>query len=81
MLIKDQFGIIQNLQTSPIPETSLLVGTFCHFLQHNSSSNADFLSILIHLENCIPSILASFSIKTPFLDSFMFRFEEFIVAL
>ena len=28
MLIKDQFGIIQNLQTSPIPQTSFLVGTF-----------------------------------------------------
>ena len=28
MLIKDQFGIIQNLQTSPIPQSSFLVGTF-----------------------------------------------------
>ena len=28
MLIQDQFGIIQNLQTSPIPQTSVLVGTF-----------------------------------------------------
>ena len=27
MLIKDQFGNIQNLQTSPIPQTSFLVGT------------------------------------------------------
>ena len=25
---KDQFGIIQNLQMSPIPQTSFLVGTF-----------------------------------------------------
>ena len=24
----DQFGIIQNLQISPIPQTSFLVGTF-----------------------------------------------------
>ena len=28
MLIQDQFGIIQNLQTSPISQTSFLVGTF-----------------------------------------------------
>ena len=28
MLIKDQFGIIQNLQTSPILQASFLVGTF-----------------------------------------------------
>ena len=28
MLIQDQFGIIQNLQTFPIPQTSFLVGTF-----------------------------------------------------
>ena len=28
MLIKDQFGINENLQTSPIPQTSFLVGTF-----------------------------------------------------
>ena len=27
-MIKDQFGIIQNLQTSPIPQTSFLAGTF-----------------------------------------------------
>ena len=28
MLIYNQFGIIQNLQTSPIPQTIFLVGTF-----------------------------------------------------
>ena len=28
MLIQDQFGIIQNLQMSPIPQTSFSVGTF-----------------------------------------------------
>ena len=28
MLIYGQFGIIQNLQMSPIPQTSFLVGTF-----------------------------------------------------
>ena len=28
MLIQDQFGIIQNLQVSPISQTSFLVGTF-----------------------------------------------------
>ena len=32
------FGIIQNLQTSPIPQTSFLTGTFCHFLQQSGSS-------------------------------------------
>ena len=28
MLIWNQFGIIQNFQTSPIPQTSVFVGTF-----------------------------------------------------
>ena len=28
LIIKSQFGIIQNLQMSPIPQTSFLVGTF-----------------------------------------------------
>ena len=28
MLMKDQFGISQNLQTSPVPQTSFLVWTF-----------------------------------------------------
>ena len=28
MLIYDQFGIIQNLQMAPIPQTSFLVWTF-----------------------------------------------------
>ena len=38
MLIQDQFGIIQNLQISPIPQTSFLVGTFIHrFLQQTGS--------------------------------------------
>ena len=27
-IIEDQFGIIQNLQIYPIPQTSFLVGTF-----------------------------------------------------
>ena len=34
------FGIIQNLQTSPIPQISFLTGTFfCHFLQQSGSSS------------------------------------------
>jgi hypothetical protein len=28
MLISDQFGIIQNLPTSPILQTSVMIGTF-----------------------------------------------------
>ena len=28
MLLSDQFGIIQNLQTFPTPQSSFLVGTF-----------------------------------------------------
>ena len=32
MLVKDQFGIILNLQKSPIPQTSFLVGTFLPLL-------------------------------------------------
>ena len=34
LIIKNQFGIIQNLQMSPVTQTSFLVGTFfCCFLQ------------------------------------------------
>ena len=41
MLIVDQFGIIQNLQTLTIPQTSFMVGTFfCRFL-HQDSSKSD----------------------------------------
>ena len=41
MLISDQFGIIQNLQTSPIPKTSFVIRAFfCHFLQLSGSSSA-----------------------------------------
>ena len=40
MLISDQFGIFQNLQTSPIPHTSFLVGTFCcRFIQQGGSTS------------------------------------------
>ena len=31
IIIKDQFGFIQILQTSPIPQTSFLVGTLALF--------------------------------------------------
>ena len=37
MPIYDQFSIIQNLQPSPIPQTSFLVGIFFRFLQQDSS--------------------------------------------
>ena len=40
MLIKDQFGIIQSLQTFPIPQTSFLVGIFfCCFLKQDGFSS------------------------------------------
>ena len=40
MLIVHQFGIIQNLQTLTIPQTSFMVGTFfCRFLHQDSSNN------------------------------------------
>ena len=39
MLIQDQLGVIQELQMSPIPQTSFLVGTFIRrFLQQAGSS-------------------------------------------
>ena len=39
MLIQDQLGVIQELQMSPIPQTSFLVGTFnLRFLQQAGSS-------------------------------------------
>ena len=44
MLIYAQFGIIQNLQMSPISQTSFLVGTFfCRFLQQDSSNRPEDL--------------------------------------
>ena len=38
MLIQDEFGIIQNLQMSPISQTFLGWDFFCHFLTQTSSS-------------------------------------------
>ena len=38
MLIQDQFDIIQNLQTSPVPEPVSCLDFFCRFLQQDSSS-------------------------------------------
>jgi hypothetical protein len=38
MFILDQFGIIQNLQMSPIPQSVSWFGLFCRFLQQAGSS-------------------------------------------
>ena len=55
MLIQDQFGIIQNRQTSPISQTSFLVGTFfCRFLQQDdSSSQDDFYKMTLNVPGAI----------------------------
>ena len=52
MLIQDQFDIIQDLQMSPIPKTSFLVGTiFCRFLQQAGSSQCSDQKVLQHQIN------------------------------
>ena len=38
MFIKDQFGIIQDLQMSPIPQTSFLVGTVLLLLKYSKTA-------------------------------------------
>ena len=48
MLISDQFGIIQNLQTSPMPQTSFLVGTV--FAETYSKTALGVLQILYFYE-------------------------------
>ena len=51
LIIFDQSGIIHNNQTSPIPQTSFLPWTFCHFLKQDSYSFLDNLgSIWYHSE-------------------------------
>ena len=45
MLIKDKFGIILNLHTSPISHTSFLTGNFCHFLQQCSNLRSLYYNI------------------------------------
>ena len=39
MLIKDQFGIIQNFQTSPIPQTSFLPKTLVALYYSNTTQS------------------------------------------
>ena len=52
ILIQDQFGIIQRLQTSPIPQISILTETlFCHFLQQSGSRLLRL--IVIRIETCV----------------------------
>ena len=43
MLIQDQFGVIKNLQTSPIPKTSFLPRTFLPFLTARLLQQADII--------------------------------------
>ena len=51
MLIQDQFGIIQNIQTSPIPQTSFLVGTFFVASYSNIAVNTNSnLNCLVRLQ-------------------------------
>ena len=52
MLILNQFGSVQNRQTSPIPKTSFLVGTFFWILtarpinKQKDSETGNFAKIL-----------------------------------
>jgi hypothetical protein len=47
MLIYDQFGVIQNLQMSPIHQTSFLVGTFFAVSLQQTSSSPHFNANLV----------------------------------
>ena len=67
MLIKDQFCIIQNLQTSPIPQTSFLVGNFCRFLQQDGSSTTYLARNINVVEERPPSRRANYGITTVFI--------------
>ena len=49
VIIKDQFGTIQNLYMSPIPQTSFLVGTF--FAASYSKTAVDVDKNKTHSEN------------------------------
>ena len=65
MLIEDQFGITQNLQMSPIPKTSFLVGTYfavsyskraLAYQNHKIMNDAHLLSLSISDAICILKI-------------------------
>ena len=49
MLIKDQFGITQNLQTSPIPQTNFLVGTFFDASYSKTALDSNFMDSMVLL--------------------------------
>ena len=54
MIILDQFGIIQNLQMSPIPKPSILVGTF-FAISYSKTAQKAYFTVLIHtvLKKCL----------------------------
>ena len=63
LIIKDQFYTIQNLQRSPIPQTSNWSGTFCCcFLQQTGSSSIACLDFLDALQEAFD--------RKPFQSSF-----------
>ena len=51
LIIEDQFGILQNLQTSPIPKTSFLVGTFFAVSYSKKTLVLSVLFIHLYLQN------------------------------
>ena len=60
MLIQDQFGIFQNLQMSPIRQTSFLVWTFFYrFLQQTCSRNFLMCVSCLFLPAAHPALLFS----------------------
>ena len=51
MLIQDQFGIFQNLQMSPIPQTSFFVGTF-FYVSYSKPTLKTYLWITLNIYFC-----------------------------
>ena len=59
MLILDQFGILQNLQTLPIPQMKILFTTFLPFLTSRQLLRTEHVIILKFHSHCA-SLVDSF---------------------
>ena len=74
MLNQDQFDIIQNLQTFPIPQTSFLIEIFCSFLQQDGS-NIEQEALLILFLDFVPD-LQTFACKVKVASTNAFCFTD-----
>ena len=83
MLIQDQFGIIQNLQTTPIPQTSFLVRTFFAASYSKTAIRLDLGQVRYRLSNkyqiWLPTPLPGGDgciLMESHLDKIMFHYHE-----